>query len=50
VAGEEGDSEGQHENARYADRPGPLKQLIDDEVPDARAPSALINRDSAKLR
>src|SRR3984893_1277563 len=50
VTGEEGDGEGQHENARYAHRPGTVKQLIDDEVPDARAPPALINRDGAELR
>jgi hypothetical protein len=50
MAGEEGDGEGQHENARYAYRPGAFKQLIDDEVPDASAPPALINRDGAKLR
>src|SRR3984885_797603 len=50
VTGEEGDGEGQHENARYAHRPSTIKQLIDDEVPDARAPPALINRDGAELR
>src|SRR3984957_20357287 len=50
VTGEEGDGEGQHENAGYAHRPSTIKQLIDDEVPDARAPPALINRDGAELR
>jgi hypothetical protein len=49
VAGEEGDGEGQHENARYAYRPGAVKQLIDDEVPDARALPALVNGDGAEL-
>jgi hypothetical protein len=49
VAGEEGHGEGQHENARYAYRPGPVKQLVNDEVPDARAAPALVNRDGAQL-
>src|ERR1700758_301741 len=49
VAGEERHREGQHENTGYAHRPGAVKQLIHDEVPDARAPPALINRDGAKL-
>ena len=47
---EEGDGEGQHEYARYADPPGAVKQVVDDQVPDARAPPALVNRDGAELR
>jgi len=50
MAGEERDREGQHENAPYAHRPRPVKQLIDDEMPDARAPPAFINRDGSELR
>jgi hypothetical protein len=50
MAGEERDREGQHENAPYAHRPRPVKQLIDDEMPDARAPPAFINGDGSELR
>src|SRR3984885_13501623 len=50
MAGEEGDREGQHENARYAHGPGPVKQLIHDEMPDTRPPPAFINGDGSELR
>src|SRR5262249_51173604 len=50
VAGEEGDREGEDENAPYADRPGPVEQLIDDEMPDARAPPPFINGNGSELR
>jgi hypothetical protein len=50
MARKEGHGEGEHENARHANVPGAVKQLIHDEVPDARAPPALVNRDGPDLR
>src|SRR5215468_8590215 len=49
VTGEEGHGEGQHEYALDAKVPPAVKQLIDDQVTDALAPLALVNRDGADL-
>src|SRR6516164_2348703 len=49
VAFEEGHGEGQDEYARHTELPGAAEQLVHDQVADATAPPAVVNRDGADL-
>src|ERR1700722_11603479 len=49
VTAEEVHRKGQHEYTRYADPASAVEQVVDDQVPDARAAQALVNGDGAQF-